>query len=88
MLAYDFRTILFPDGEKSDKSDKQNNGNAYGKNKGDMSGKEFGQNRAAEAKSKEKVKDEAEENLSEAEEKVKEGKEKVKVAKEKAKAKK
>jgi len=34
------------------KKEKSNNGNAYGKNKGDLSGKEFGQERAASAKLK------------------------------------
>lgn len=32
------------------KEEKTNNGNAYGKNKGDLEGKEFGQDRAANAK--------------------------------------
>lgn len=36
--------------------DKENKGNAYGKNKGDLSGKEFGQARAAAAKEKNKTK--------------------------------
>jgi flagellar biosynthesis/type III secretory pathway protein FliH len=34
------------------KAEKGNNGNAYGKNKGELEGKEFGQARAAEAKEK------------------------------------
>ena len=42
---------------------KENNGNAYGKNKGDLSGREFGQQRAAEARAKiKKGMDDIEEN--------------------------
>lgn len=37
------------------KAEKSNNGNAFGKNKGDLEGKEFGQDRAAQAIAKEKV---------------------------------
>ncbi|MDT8412632.1 MAG: hypothetical protein RQ875_09240, partial [Vicingaceae bacterium] len=36
--------------KKVKKEEKTNNGNAYGKNKGDLKGKEFGQDRAANAK--------------------------------------
>lgn len=36
--------------EKIEKTEKTNKGNAYGKNKGDLKGKEFGQDRAANAK--------------------------------------
>jgi len=35
---------------KPEKADKENNGKAYGKNKGELSGREFGQARAASAK--------------------------------------
>jgi colicin import membrane protein len=38
----------------AEKEAKSNQGNAYGKDKGDMTGKEFGQQRASDAKSKEK----------------------------------
>jgi hypothetical protein len=34
---------------KNDKTNQSNNGNAYGKNKGDLKGKEFGQERARQA---------------------------------------
>ncbi len=44
--------------------EKTNNGNAYGKNKGDLKGKEFGQDRAANAKIQaKKDKEEVENNI-------------------------
>jgi len=42
--------------EKAKEADKDAQGNAYGKNKGELEGKEFGQARAADAKTKEGAK--------------------------------
>jgi colicin import membrane protein len=42
--------------DKKEKEEKDNKGNAYGKDKGDLSGREFGQQRAAEARSKHQTK--------------------------------
>ncbi|NVK64423.1 MAG: hypothetical protein HWE22_07530 [Flavobacteriales bacterium] len=39
-------------GKKEEAKDQSNNGNGYGKDKGDMTGREFGQSRAAAAKAK------------------------------------
>ncbi|NDK56837.1 hypothetical protein [Pontibacter fetidus] len=65
------------------KPEKENNGNAYGKNKGELSGREFGQARAAQAQL---TAEERKENLGKAVEdgdkKVKESKEKIARAKE------
>jgi colicin import membrane protein len=69
------------DESKEEKGDAQ--GYAYGKNKGDLKGKEFGQARAAEARmNKEVKKKELEETVKKGDEKVWEAKEKVRISKE------
>lgn len=76
--------------DKKDKSDKHNHkkdhpgkGNAYGKNKGDLSGREFGQQRAADAKSKVKKScKHGDEKVVELENRIEKAKDKVEKEKE------
>lgn len=59
-------------------------GNAYGKNKNGIEGKEFGQERARQAKlNKEEKSKELDNSMSQGESRIKEGKEKIKKSKEK-----
>ncbi len=59
-------------------------GNAYGKNKGDLSGREFGQQRASEARTAgQSRREEAEKKIIVQEKQIKENEEKIIVAKEK-----
>lgn len=69
---------------KPEKADDGNQGNAYGKNKGEMSGREFGQNRAAEARSKNEAKKaEVKKSVDEGDQKVAESRQRIKKAREK-----
>ncbi|BDS12410.1 hypothetical protein [Aureispira anguillae] len=69
--------------EKKDKVAEKGKGHAYGKNKGDLSGKEFGQARAAEAKLKnETKKKEAKTSIQKGEDTVTKAKDKIAAAKE------
>lgn len=71
-------------GDDKAKGKPDNKGNAYGKDKGGMSGKEFGQNRAAEARSKnQSQKAETKRTADEGEVRVREARERIKKAKEK-----
>lgn len=64
--------------------EKDQQGNAYGKNKGDLQGKEFGQERAEQARLSQETKSkELNETILQGEEKVKEARERIRVAKEK-----
>ncbi|MBN2274837.1 MAG: hypothetical protein JXK95_10925 [Bacteroidales bacterium] len=64
--------------------EKEKEGHAYGKNKGDLKGREYGQSRAEQARMEQHKKEtELEHSVSEGEAKVKEGREKVRVAREK-----
>lgn len=59
-------------------------GNAYGKNKGELEGKDFGQDRAEQARLEHKEKlEKLDKTIYEEEEKVKEAKEKIKKSKDK-----
>lgn len=72
--------------EKADKEKDDNDpaGNAYGQDKGELSGKEFGQQRAETAKTNRDVKKrELDESVAKGEQKVAEAKEKIKAAKDK-----
>jgi colicin import membrane protein len=69
---------------KDTKAEEKDNGNAYGKNKNDLEGKEFGQSRADQARlNKQQKKQELDSSLVKGNEKVIEAREKIKVAKEK-----
>lgn len=69
-------------GEKEQKSEKEHKGNAYGKDKAGLTGKEFGQWRSEEAKAKVKTSVEKSETaLTVSEEKLKTGRDKVAQAK-------
>ena len=64
--------------------EKDQQGHAYGKNKGDLEGKEFGQERARQAQlNRENKSKELNETIIQGEEKVKEARERIRVAKEK-----
>lgn len=64
------------------KEEKENNGkgNAYGKNKGDLSGREFGQQRAGEARSKSEKVENAQLRNNETKESLNSAKEKLETA--------
>ena len=67
--------------ELSTKEEKSNKGNAYGKNKGDLEGKEFGQDRALAAKSKNiEKKKELRRSLSDASSKINDANVRIKKA--------
>lgn len=69
---------------EKDKIVKSNDGNAYGKNKGELEGREFGQERATQAKlNKEKQIVELDKTMTEGEARVKEANDKISSAKEK-----
>ena len=69
---------------KKEKKEKSNNGNAFGKDKGELEGKEFGQERASQARmKKEEKKKELDMTVDKNEQKVKDAKEKIKQSKEK-----
>lgn len=72
-------------GEKSEgKQEGDDKGNAYGKNKDELQGKDFGQNRAEQAKMKRQSKaKELDDSAVNGDSKVIEGREKIKIAKEK-----
>ena len=78
-LDDDSGTDVLNDKMKKEKLEKGNSGKAYGKNKDDMSGKEFGQYRATVAKEKMEATDQT---FNEKEELLRQGREKVKKAKE------
>ncbi len=66
--------------------DQKSKGNAFGKNKGNLSGKEFGQQRAEETKiAAQEKKAYAEQKISEQEERIQANEEKIEMAKEKVK---
>ena len=68
--------------------DNPGKGHAYGKDKDSLSGREFGQNRAAEARSKKEAVEQTEANISEVTQANTDTKEKIKQAREKLEAKK
>lgn len=73
-----------PSDEKTAKDKADNKGNAYGKDKGEMSGREFGQNRAAEARSKNQAKKaETKRSVETGDSKVIEARDRIKKSKEK-----
>src|SRR4030042_4957620 len=68
--------------DESKAKDSTGRGHAYGRNKGDLSGREFGQQRAEDAKlNKEQKEKELDSSITEGEQKVKEAKEKIEKSK-------
>jgi len=65
----------------SQKGIKENTGNAYGKNKGELSGKEYGQERATQAKVNKEKGEKLDQYVSQGEQKVKDAKTKIKSSK-------
>jgi len=76
------------DKEKDKEKENQGKGNAYGKNKGDLQGKDFGQNRAAQAKTKKEALTAIETNITLTSQNNASTLDKLKLAKEKLAAKK
>lgn len=72
------------DKKPADKPGNKGKGNAYGKDKGDLSGREFGQQRAAEARQNREIKqNELQNTIRDSKGRVAEAKERVKLAREK-----
>lgn len=71
------------DNNKDKSKENQGQGNAYGKNKGDLSGKEFGQNRAEDAKNKDEAVTITQNNINQVATTNTDTKEKIKQAREK-----
>ncbi|HNW99709.1 MAG TPA: hypothetical protein PKK00_14980, partial [Bacteroidales bacterium] len=76
------------DNNKDKEKEKENQGNHYGQNKGDLQGKDFGQHRAEEAKSKNDFVTESEDNISVTDQNNVATRDKIKQAREKLELKK